>query len=416
MVEVPSSGPFDASGSVEAALWSAYGTQGPSVLRDPAALRATLSSVAAVWPRETESLVIAARGGITDMITQQVTGPDTDPSVALRWTAGRLSQRTGLDPDACVWATKLFARLEDLSDKALAGFILEARPPLIEAAPHPQPAGGRGPVPAKGLRSNRRPLLFGVTVVVVVAITGYVGAANAAHLPPFSKGNPGAASPAPVPKTSAPTTTAAPVPAAPATATATAPATAPATAARESAPRPAAALEKPAPATTVANPRTAATQSKTVTELVPADIQQTTGCRSHTPPMRGLVGLTAALECSDASLPGGTVYGAKFASSADYAASVRAFNSSLSFDTATAVHTCPPQGGTQGAGPWWDNSYPLLSGQILECLTVGAADIPTLAWLYPSENALFEVQSSPGGSLLALCAWWMHHADAAGAA
>jgi hypothetical protein len=57
-----------------------------------------------------------------------------------------------------------------------------------------------------------------------------------------------------------------------------------------------------------------------------------------------------------------------------------------------------------------------LSGQILECLTIGATQTPTLAWLYPSEHAVFEVQSSPGTSLLALSAWWMHHADAAGAA
>jgi hypothetical protein len=462
-------GPFDPSGLAAAALRTVVDTQGPRVLQHTSQLRSAFGAFNIEVPRESGILLLAADAGVAGMLTQQVTQQGVDPAGAIRLSAGQLGQRTSLDPDACIWATTAFAEALGLlppqsTDQGTSTPWVEETglPPGIppgltpagggwseqtlaadptsgwtgqQPAADPAAGGWPGQVPAPGWGApatteswaapgtappsswgtslpaagwptgqggasspgagswggdgtggsggQHKPLLIGMAIVVAVLILGYFGAAAGAHLPPFSKSSSTAA---------VSTTTTPPTTTAPATTTTTTP---------------------PSTTTSVA-PFTA--QSKTVAQLMPADIPQTTDCQSFTPPVTGLVGLDAALECLDPSLTGGIIFGLQFGSPADYASSVTAVNTWLGFDTATAGQSCPPTSGTQGAAPWSDAGFPQLSGQSVECLTVGTTNAtPALAWFYPSQDVILDAQGGANSSLLSLTTWWTDHADAAGA-
>jgi hypothetical protein len=222
-----------------------------------------------------------------------------------------------------------------------------------------------------------------------VVIIGYLGAAIGAHLPPFSKSSSTVAGST----TTAPPSTTAPATTTPAT-------TAPSTT---------------VPVATTIGPFAA--ESRTVAQLMPADIPQSSDCQPFTPPVTGLVGMSAALECLDPSLSGGTIFGLQFNSATSYATSVTAFNNWLGFDASTADATCPPTSAAEGTAAWYDDGFPQLAGQIVECLTVGTAhDIPDFSWFYPDQDAIFDAQGPAHSTLLSLSTWWTDHGDAAGAA
>jgi len=476
-------GSFDSTGAAVQALEAAVTAHGPTVLQHTAQLRSALGDLGTQAPRESGILLMAADAGIAQMLTQQVNQQGVDPAGAIRLSSGLLGERTSLDPQACSWATSVFAQALGLvqatpnpgpgaapggwgqpvvsapgpggvapgtwpaqpaspwpeetmaanaappawsgpspaANPTAAGWAGSApapgwaapttaeswsgqppsapatnwAPPVLGASGGP-PVGGWGPSPATtggNTPRHNKPLLIGVAIVLVVVILGYFGAAAGAHLPPFSKSKSTAA----VSTTTTPSTTTTTV--APTTTT-------PSTTATTS------------PTTTATTVGPFAAQSRTVAQLMPADIPQSTDCQAYTPPVTGLVGLTAALECLDPSLPGGTVFGLQFGSAADYAASVKAFNTWLGFDAATAGQACPPTAtGGEGTATWYDSGFPQLAGQDVECLTVGTShNIPDYSWFYPNQDALFDAQGAPSSSLLTLSTWWTDHGDAAGAA
>jgi hypothetical protein len=478
---MPSNAPFDPTGSVSGALRAAFDAKGPTVLRQTSMLRSALAGVAAQSPRESGVLLLAADGGVADLLTQQINQQGVDSASAIRLTAGLLGQRTSLDPDACTWAATVFARtlglVDDGADGGGAGQAAQGWPPggptsagaaaaaaggaaggwggggqappgaaggwgpggqlsawptstptggwdPAQSAPGPAAAGtqpgvpapiapggawghaaapagpstaawGAGPsVPGGGgwpptgpggtPPSNRRPAVIAAAVVVVVAIVGYFAAAAGAHLPPFSKS-----------KSAASTSTST------ATTTTTVPKSTP---------------SGSTSSTTGSTGSTVAPQSRTVGQLMPADINQNTDCQSFTPPVTGLVGLTAAIQCTDPSLTGGTVFGLQFDSPAHYQTSVTAFNSWLGFNPSSAGTECPPASGTDGLTQWDDPGFPPTTGQNVECLMVGTAHTPALTWFYPTQDAIIDAQGKPNSSELSLTTWWTDHGDAPGAA
>lgn len=151
----------------------------------------------------------------------------------------------------------------------------------------------------------------------------------------------------------------------------------------------------------------------TLHKLLPDDAR---GCTSKVSTIKTLQGLSSVLGCNESTI-NGVVFAYQFDSSADFQASLTAFNKAESFDPSAATTTCPPkQAGGNGVTNWHSKLYPSLPGQRLECFDVsqnGSANSPqqpTYIWTAPSENAMFQAVGGTNTSMSTLDTWWTNHA------
>ena len=215
-----------------------------------------------------------------------------------------------------------------------------------------------------------------IAAVAVVVVVGYFAIAAGGHLPPFSKRVIAVATSAPpvtpTTQTTAPTPTAAPSPTLPDGIT-------------------------------------------PLTELLPSDITDVpTHCQTLAMPSGlQLVGVVSRLQCTDPSLPGGSIFAFQFDNAADYATDWTAFNSWLGFSAQDDTGQCPPpSSGTNPEGQQeFKNGFApdYTQGQVLECLTAGD-DEPSYSWTYPGQYAVITAQAASGSSFAGLDSWWTNDA------
>jgi len=158
-------------------------------------------------------------------------------------------------------------------------------------------------------------------------------------------------------------------------------------------------------------PFTAAqTIPQSLIQLLPGDLPQDPHeCGTASPPSEWKApGLTLMVHCTDAGLPGGSIYAYQMDNSTDSHAAWDNFNAWWGFLPQSAASTCPPKVGDQGI-QHINSNLPRGDQQTLECGTQNANghSVPAMALSYPANNAAFVVaQGAPGTSLAALVTWW----------
>jgi hypothetical protein len=141
-------------------------------------------------------------------------------------------------------------------------------------------------------------------------------------------------------------------------------------------------------------------------QLLPSDVDASVDCVHYTSPAN-LTALSNSLSCSPKNLSGGQIFAFQFNTPADYAAGLVALNKFKVFDSSTAGSSCPPGADSQDSIGWHNNAFPSRSGQLLECLSVGANNIqPNYIWTYPTENAIIDAQGADNSTFTALDDWW----------
>ena len=124
------------------------------------------------------------------------------------------------------------------------------------------------------------------------------------------------------------------------------------------------------------------------------------------------------MSCSDAGLPGGTIFAFQMGSFADFQAALRNLNKWWRIDDRTAGAHCPPaaehQGaaGHQGVGGWHDTYFPQQTSQYLEWSSIGSGRSarPAYLWAYPTGDAFLLAQAAPGTTFKDLDTWWTNDA------
>jgi hypothetical protein len=173
----------------------------------------------------------------------------------------------------------------------------------------------------------------------------------------------------------------------------------------------------PAPTPTPTTSAALAAGVASLTQLLPADIDQPdTECQPIKAPYHWVnPGLVQALSCSDPGLSGGTVYAYQMDSSADFTTAFRNFNKWWGFDFSAAGTNCPPAAGKQGTVGWNDKFFPQRPNQSLECSMVGSGSGagPAYAYAYPTDDAFILAQAAPGATFKSLDAWWTNNAGPA---
>ena len=134
---------------------------------------------------------------------------------------------------------------------------------------------------------------------------------------------------------------------------------------------------------------------------------------SDIPP--GLVGLVTTAICVVPKLGTDSFIRAfMFDNTGDYATGLNALNAFKSFVPTSPPVSCPTSNSSDnGTNPWGSSAFPMRSGQILECLTVGESggsdNIPDYVWTLPTKNVIVEAQGDPGSTMQSLDAWWTAH-------
>jgi hypothetical protein len=165
---------YDPQGEARAVLQSAVKDFGERVLSNPALLEGVCEDRLPELPREASLIASAARADVAGMLQQQVSG--VGPASAVRLTASALADSQSLDPAACAWVVREFARAlgypvaggsgADAAGAAAQQWGGASSPPAGGAAPplptmpaygasgQPPPAGGfhqqPGPAPGPG--------------------------------------------------------------------------------------------------------------------------------------------------------------------------------------------------------------------------------------------------------------------------
>jgi hypothetical protein len=416
---------LDAQGEAHEALGEAVNSYGQSVLSNPRILGNLVTDLLPDLPRERSLLVTAAEADVAGELTRHVGEQHVNADTAVQMVARALTERTAIDPAASIWVATEYAR-------ALGYSVSSSTPPqqavpqqavpqqsvpqqAVPQQPAPAPpsvqpevstaepptmappsSGARRPAdplppawqigngggsdvpPAAPRRSSRGPVITAIAVAVVVVL--YIVIAAVAHVAPFAKSKPHSR---PI---AAPSLTHKP---------------------------------RPHPVTSSASPTpTLAAGVATLTQLLPGDMADTsTECTASPGPYRwNMPGLVQALNCTDPSLSGGSIYAFQMNSSASYLTTWQSFNKWWGLDVSTAQTSCPPQGtstSAQGITDWNNKYFPQMNGQALECSWVGSNDNynqPAYVYSYPTEDAFIEAVGAPDSSFSALDNWWTNNA------
>jgi hypothetical protein len=172
-----------------------------------------------------------------------------------------------------------------------------------------------------------------------------------------------------------------------------------------------------AAAPTSAGPALAAGAAPVV-QLLPRDVSDpATQCKPSPPPYPwDMPGLVKALDCTDPGLGKGQLLHAfQMDSRADFEATWQNFNTYYGMDSANPGTHCPPAANGAGRVPFFFPSFPVRTGQVLECQMVATGNKnqtePTYTWAFPSENAFIIAEGAAGSkTFAALDNWWLHNA------
>lgn len=399
---------LDTQGEAREALSSMVTDYSKRILSDPRMLGNLATDLLPDLPRERNLLVTAAESDVAGELTRHVEEHHLDPDTAVQLVARSLTDRTALDPAAAMWVTKEYAQALGYRVRS------DVPPPLSQTAPPtPPPAdytvtsfgqygspqqatsppqepasgypggypGGYPPVgpPQQGpppwqppvqpppKKRNRWPLFAGVgtAAVVVIAVVAVVasGALN---------------SPKPKPTSS-------PTPSLTHTATHSA---------------------APVPRSSLAS----------LTELLPADIDDPANQCSPPQPKFTPVGVVQSYSCNDPGLPNGVVDAYQMNSSANYQKTWAAFNKWWGFTGFTPGSVCPAPGSnhvtSEGTTAWNDKYFPNRQGQVLECEWTGTGNNPndpSYAWTLPTENTFFVAWGGDNTSFATVQTWWTNN-------
>jgi hypothetical protein len=132
----------------------------------------------------------------------------------------------------------------------------------------------------------------------------------------------------------------------------------------------------------------------------------------------GMVGVVQDNNCSVPKLGPQSYFNAYvFDNTQDYLTSLVALNTYKGIDPTSSDNECPMASGfSDGVTQWHNSSFPVRSGQDLECtlaaVKVGAPNnIPDYIWTVPSENVILEAYGDPGATMQSLDTWWTHNSD-----
>ncbi|MGE5134855.1 MAG: hypothetical protein ACM32E_18360 [Gemmatimonadota bacterium] len=134
---------FDPQGEARAVLQSAVTDFGIKVLSNATILEGICEDRLPELPREASLIASAARADVVGMLQQQASG--VGPDAAVRLTAGALADSRSLDPAACTWVVREFARALGYPVSADAGGGAAGQRPAAAAPPTPtMPAAAAG--------------------------------------------------------------------------------------------------------------------------------------------------------------------------------------------------------------------------------------------------------------------------------
>jgi hypothetical protein len=380
---------WDPAGKARAALASIVSDFGTRALSSPSILDNALHDLLPDSPKQV-SLIVAAGGSTVASSLKEHVGQGMDPDTAVRLASTQLAEQTPYDAAGCRWVTGEFARA--------LGYQVSDAPAGVDApAPNAPPTAVVPPSdavalpsimptpPAAALRPDQAPTI----------------------LPPHQ--------PAPAdPIQGLPIQPAQPVPPPPwevAAPAAHAPAAAPRRRSRKVPILIAIVVVIGGLAIIGAVSKTPAATPIALKKLLPSG---TSECVTKFSTFSGLQGVVTKLGCNETAIDG-AVFAYQFDSSADYQASLAAFNKEYRFDPSTASSGCPTKAEDgKGITTWHSKLYPSNSGQVLECFYVTFAQSkntlqPSYAWTAPSENAIFQAVGGKQTSMNAVDTWWGNH-------
>ena len=419
---------LDAQGEAREALSTMVTDYSRRILSDPRMLGNVVTDLLPDLPRERRLLVTAAESDVAGELTRHVEEHHLDPDTAVQLVARSLTDRTALDPAASVWVTTEYAQALGYHVRS-DGSPPPPPPPPFPSAPeaqhtvtsyHPyagqntappqapppgypggypgssQPPGyppPQGPPPGQPpvgpsqpgslpwqppaqpppAKRNRWPIFAGAgtAVVVIAAVALFAGGV-------FNSPKP-KPTPSPTPTLTHPPTQLA--------------------------------TPSPAPSPT----QTGGVAS--LTELLPADIDDPASQCSAAQPKFTPVGVTKSYSCNDPGLPNGEVDAYQMNSYANYLKTWAAFNKWWGFTGYTPGSACPPPGSNhasaEGTTTWYDKYFHQRQGQVLECEWTGTSSSnlnnPSYAWTVPTENAIFIAWGGAGTSMSSLQTWWANN-------
>ena len=167
---------IDPAGVARRALQAAVAEHGPLVLSDPGIMDRIGRESLAGLPGEASLIGSAARTDVPALLRERI--PRLGNYGAIQSVAATLAEARSLEPAACLWVVREFARALGLIAPGGTQTAASGPPPraplLSDPPPSAPPPGARKP--------GRNALGIGAAIALVVV---YLGVAAAAHLSPF---------------------------------------------------------------------------------------------------------------------------------------------------------------------------------------------------------------------------------------
>jgi len=389
---------WDDDGAAERALEAAVDDYGTRALSNPQVLSNLFKDLLPDRPRESSAMLSAAESGLADLLMERISqGVPVDAAVSM--AASTLGERIALDPTACTWTSRAFA-------KAL-GYTPSAPAPGA-ATPPPPPASGPyatpGPTVAPPLGAHAPPPVVTPGGPFAASTIGAGGNAGFGGQPPWTPGLPGPPKPSRRPLFIASGVGGVLV------------------------------LlvvlgvtmhwfDSPGPTpTTTTTSSTSSTSSTTTSSstiyapLSPAERTladafephgiATANCRSLRSTPAG-VSIDTAVTCTNTSSP--VAYVNIYEGSSTYSGTqlFYAFQSSVNFNTGQAGSTCPPPAGYNSGATTWNTGGATRGEHICYSST---DNIALHAWSYDSDNVFIVAHGTTSASLEQMQTWWVDHA------
>jgi hypothetical protein len=414
---------LDAQGEAREALSTMVTDYSKRILSDPRMLGNVVTDLLPDLPRERRLLVTAAESDVAGELTRHVEEHHLDPDTAVQLVARSLTDRTALDPAASTWVTTEYAQALGYHVRSDASPPPPPPPPLpFPSAPEADHtvtsynpyAGQQNTAPPQAPPQAPPPGYPG----------GYPGSSQPPGYPP-PQGGPSQPGPLPWQPPAQPPPAKRnrwPIFAAAGTGVVVIAAVALVAGGVFNSPKPTP-TPSPAPSLThLVTPTPTPSPIQTggvasLTELLPADIDDPTSQCSAASPKFTPVGLVQSYACNDPGLPNGEVDAYQMNSYANYLKTWTAFNKWWGFTGFTPGSDCPPPGSnhdtSEGTTTWYDKYFHQRQGQVLECEWTGdtssTLNDPSYAWTVPTENAFFVAWSGHNTSFSSLQTWWTNN-------
>jgi hypothetical protein len=401
---------LDTQGEAREALNSMVTDYSKRILGDPRMLGNLATDLLPDLPRERNLLVTAAESDVAGELTRHVEEHHLDPDTAVQMVARSLTDRTALDPAAAMWVTNEYAQALGYRVRS------DAPPPPSQPVPPPPPTPLPADYPVTSPGQYGSPQQF--TTPPQEPAPGYPGFPQSPGYPPPPQGGPPPWQPPvqPPPKKR----NRWPIFAGAGTAAVVAVAVVVALAAgafNSPKPRPS---SSPAPSLTHTATHSATPSPRpslaSLSELLPADIDDPASQCSAPQPKFTPVGVVQSYTCNDPGLPNGVVDAYQMNSNANYLKTWAAFNKWWGFTGFTPGSSCPPPGSNhvtaEGTTTWNDKYFPTRQGQVLECEWTGSGNNPSdpsFAWTLPTENTFFVAWGGDNTPFATVQTWWTNN-------